>query len=218
MNLHDLDAIIFDFDGVLVESVDIKTQAFAALYADHGEKVVAQVEDYHLRHGGVSRFDKFRYFQIEILGRPPLDDREVSDLAGRFSKLVVERVVSAPMVAGAQKFLDHCRDRVPLFIVSGTPTSELDEILERRKLRQYFEGIRGSPGTKAENISELLLEHDINASRCVMIGDATADYEGARSNCVKFLGRVTENNENLFPDEVITFEDFSRLPETWYQT
>ncbi len=218
MNLHGLDAIIFDFDGVLVESVDIKTQAFAALYADHGEKVVAQVEEYHLRHGGVSRFEKFRYFQTEILGGTPLDDREVSDLAGLFSKLVVDRVVSAPMVAGAQEFLDRCRDRVPLFIVSGTPTSELDEILKRRKLRQYFEGIRGSPGTKAEHISELLVEHEIDASRCVMIGDAISDHEGAISNSVSFLGRVTENDKNLFPDDVITFEDFSGLPDTWPQT
>ena len=217
MNLHGLDAIIFDFDGVLVESVDIKRQAFAALYADHGEKVVAQVENYHLRHGGVSRFDKFRYFQTELLGGSPLDDREVSDLAGLFSKLVVDRVVAAPMVTGAQEFLDDCRGRVPLFIVSGTPTSELDEILKRRSLRQYFEGIRGSPGTKTEHIFELLLEHGIDASRCVMIGDAIADHDGATSNYVKFLGRVAENDKNRFPDDVITFEDFSCLPENWCQ-
>ncbi len=179
---------------------------------------MAQVEEYHVRHGGVSRFEKFRYFQTEILGGTPLDDREVSDLAGLFSKLVVDRVVSAPMVAGAREFLDHCRDRLPLFIVSGTPTSELDEILKRRKLRQYFEGIRGSPGTKAEHISELLIEHEIDASRCVMIGDAMADHEGAISNCVSFLGRVTENDKNFFPDDVITFEDFSGLPDSWSQT
>lgn len=215
MNLHGLDAIIFDFDGVLVESVDIKTQAFAALYADHGEEVVVQIEDYHLRHGGESRFEKFRYFQTEILGGPPLHDREVSDLAALFSKLVIDRVVSAPMVTGAQEFLDHCQDRLALYIVSGTPTSELDEILQRRNLRQYFEGIRGSPGTKAEHISELLVEYEIDASRCVMIGDAIEDHKGAMSNRLKFLGRVAENDKNPFPDDVIAFADFCCLPERW---
>ncbi len=215
MNLHGLDAIIFDFDGVIVESVNIKTQAFAALYTDHGEKIVAQVEGYHLRHGGVSRFEKFRYFQTEFVGGAPLEDNEVADLASRFSQLVIDRVVSAPMVKGAQEFLDQCKDQFPLFIVSGTPTSELGEILERRELRKYFGDFKGSPGTKAEHVSELLREYALDADRCVVIGAALADLEGAFANPVGFLGRVAENDENRFPDEVTTFVDFQHLPETW---
>lgn len=212
MILHGLDAIIFDFDGVLIESVDVKTRAFAALYADYGEKVVAQVEAYHLRHGGESRFDKFRYFQTEILGARPLDDREISELGELFSALVVDQVVAAPMVSGAQEFLNSCRRRLALFLVSGTPTSELDEILRRRNLREYFSGVWGSPGSKTQHISELLREHDICAGRCLMIGDAIADYEGAVSNSVSFLGRVAENNVNHFSSDVTTFTDFSSLP------
>jgi beta-phosphoglucomutase-like phosphatase (HAD superfamily) len=42
------DAIVFDFDGVLVESVDVKTQAFGALYAEYGDRIVEQVKAYHL--------------------------------------------------------------------------------------------------------------------------------------------------------------------------
>ena len=57
MNLAGLEAIIFDFDGVLVESVDVKTRAFASLYEKYGQKVVAQVEDYHLNNGGIARFE-----------------------------------------------------------------------------------------------------------------------------------------------------------------
>lgn len=217
MNLHGLDTIIFDFDGVIVESVHIKTQAFAALYADHGKKIVAQVEDYHLRHGGESRFEKFRYFQTEFVGGAALEDNEVADLASRFSQLVIDRVVSAPMVPGAQEFLDQCQDLFPLFIVSGTPTPELGEILERRGLGKYFKDFRGSPGTKAEHVHELLREYAIAADRCVVIGDALADLEGAVANDVKFLARVAENDENRFPDEVTTFVDFHHLPESWRQ-
>ena len=49
-----VDAIIFDFDGVLVESVDVKTNAFAMLYAEHGPDVVKRVVAYHQEHGGIS--------------------------------------------------------------------------------------------------------------------------------------------------------------------
>ncbi len=218
MNLHGLDAVIFDFDGVLVESVDVKTHAFAALYAEYGEEVVARVVDYHLHHGGISRFDKFRYFQTEILCGPPLDDETVANLAESFSSLVVDKVVATSMVTGAQAFLDECHGRIKLFVVSGTPTDELDEILRRRRLRDYFAAIYGSPASKGRNISELLHDHAIPASRTVMIGDAIADYEGAASNSVNFLGRVGKNTANPFSPDVMTFVDFSHLPAEWKES
>ena len=215
MNLQGLDAIIFDFDGVLVESISVKTQAFGDLYAEHGAEVVAQVENYHLCQAGISRFDKFRYFQTEILGGPPLDDREVAELAERFSRLVTDKVVLAPMVGGAQDFLDRCWHRLPMFVVSGTPTTELGVILERRELNKYFTDYWGSPTGKSENIAELLRKHDLTASRCVMIGDALADLEGAASNSVGFLGRVPEGHDNCFSADVTTFSDFHDLPASW---
>jgi len=215
MDLSGLDAIIFDFDGVLVESVNVKTEAFGALYADYGAAVVRQVEDYHRAHGGISRFEKFRYFQTQILGQPPLADSEVDELADAFSALVVDRVVAAPMVKGAQAFLNHARETLRLFVVSGTPTDELGEVIRRREMQQYFTGIWGSPNSKADNISALLQEHGLHADRCVMIGDALADYEGAIANAVPFLGRVAENDDNLFTATTTTFRDFSQLPESW---
>jgi len=215
MNLDGLDAVIFDFDGVLVESVDVKTRAFAALYVDHGDEVVEAIEDYHLRHGGASRFDKFRYFQTEILGGPPLTEHEVAELAAKFSTLVVNQVVAAPMVAGAQQFLDDCRGRLDLFVVSGTPTAELELIIRRRKLTPYFSGIWGSPESKAENMATLLCEHDLSANRCVMVGDALADRVGAAANAVAFLGRVPGDADNPFSGDITTFTDFTNLPEHW---
>ena len=82
---------------------------------------------------------------------------------------------------------------------------------------KYFKDFRGSPGTKAEHVHELLREYAIAADRCVVIGDALADLAGAVANDVKFLGRVAENDENRFPDEVTTFVDFHHLPESWRQ-
>ncbi len=215
MNLDGLDAIIFDFDGVLAESVDVKTRAFAALYADHSEKVIEAVKEYHLRNGGASRFDKFRYFQTELLHGSPLTEHQVAELAAAFSILVVDQVVAAPMVAGVRQFLDNCAGRLRLFVVSGTPTEELEVILKRRKLMTYFSGFWGSPESKAENISTLLNEHELGASRCIMIGDAIADYDGAVANAVRFLGRVASNTENPFSNDIVTFADFTDLPASW---
>ena len=45
--------IFFDFDGVLVESVEIKNHAFRTLYAEHGEDVVQKVLVHHTENGGL---------------------------------------------------------------------------------------------------------------------------------------------------------------------
>jgi len=215
MNLDGLDAIIFDFDGVLVESVNVKTQAFGALYEKYGDDIAQQVEEYHLAHGGVSRFEKFRYYQEHVLGMPPLSAAAESDFADAFSTLVVDKVVAAPMVAGAQEFLIGANALLPLFVVSGTPTAELGEVIRRRDMQGFFDAIWGSPHSKTENIAELLHEHNLSAKNCLMIGDALADYVGATANDVPFLGRVARHDDNLFADHVTTFEDFSALPASW---
>ena len=54
-----LSAVIFDFDGVIVESLDVKADAFRSLFADHPEHV-DQIVRLHRENLGVSRYEKFR--------------------------------------------------------------------------------------------------------------------------------------------------------------
>ena len=55
------DNIIFDFDGVITDSVNIKKEAFAELYSKYGSRIQKKVVNHHLEHGGISRFDKIKY-------------------------------------------------------------------------------------------------------------------------------------------------------------
>lgn len=103
IDLSAFQAIIFDFDGVVAESGDIKTQAFAELYQAYGDETVAQVVAYHTQNGGLSRYHKFRYFQQHLLNGPPLTSAEEKELDRHFSELVVEAVIAADAVAGADR-------------------------------------------------------------------------------------------------------------------
>lgn len=204
-------AIIFDFDGVVVESGDIKTQAFANLYRAHGETVMAEVAQYHRLHGGMSRYQKFHYFQQHLLKKPPLTPDEEQQLDRLFSELVVEAVIASETVPGAAELIRKEAARIPLFIASGTPEAELNTIVMRRGMASYFTAVRGSPTPKQALIADILSSHILSPERVLMIGDALIDYQSARMNGIAFLGRVRPGDDNPFPAEVNTLPDLSSL-------
>ncbi len=211
MRTLDWQAIIFDFDGVVVESGKIKTQAFAELYRRHGEDIVARVVQFHTQNGGMSRYRKFRHFQQHFLNQPPLTEAEEKELDRRFSELVVEAVVAAEAVPGAIELIRQQAGRIPLFVASGTPETELKVIVERRGLTPYFKAVRGAPALKSTIIAEILSAYALKPQSVLMIGDAIADLEGAQANGTAFLGRVHPNDPNPFPAQVEIVPDLRGL-------
>lgn len=210
MNSH-WQAIIFDFDGVVVESGKIKTQAFAELYRAHGEEITAKVVQFHTQNGGMSRYRKFRHFQQHFLNMPPLTEAEEKELDRRFSELVVEAVVATDAVPGAVELIRQQAGKIPLFVASGTPETELKVIVERRGLTLYFKAIRGAPALKQTIIADILAEYRLKPETVLMIGDAMADYEGAQANNTAFLGRVHPDDPNPFPAHIETVPNLRGL-------
>ena len=185
--------IVFDFDGVLVESADIKTQAFADLFAKW-PKYCAQMVAYHKANMGVSRYAKFRYFYEELLKEPYTD--EIGELlAARFSRQVFDRITMAPFVTGAKEFL--AATPLPLFIASGTPQDELEVICQIRGMVDFFKGIHGSPATKDLIVQRIMERYSFSPKELVFVGDAEADYKAAIDNGVHFILRRTPDNMSL---------------------
>jgi len=204
-------AIIFDFDGVIVESVDIKTKAFAELFEQERSEVVKKVIDYHLNNTGVSRYDKFRYIYKEILKRP-LRDEEFQILCDKFADLVVSRVIDAPYVKGAIEFLkDYVPKKYKCFLVSATPQKEIKEILQKRHIAHFFSVIYGASTKKSHAVREILNEENIMPIDTVYVGDAMSDYLAAKDNVVNFIARIN-NNESIFNDiDCIKVKDLQNL-------
>lgn len=203
-------AIVFDFDGVLVESVDVKTRAFVELYRPYGEVVMRAVAAYHLEHGGVSRHEKFRHFHRTLLGQTLSKDEE-DRLAARFSCLVEDAVVEAPWVAGAREFIEAHYREIPLHVASATPTDELLRIMSRRSMRDYFHLVAGAPQRKGSVLQQVIAAGGHFPGRVLMIGDALTDFDGAREARAAFLGRVAKAARNPFPDSVPVVEDLWQL-------
>lgn len=203
---------IFDFDGVLVESVDVKTKAFAQLFSAEGEEIVRKVVEYHLANGGISRFEKFRYYYRHFLNREYTESVE-HDLGEQFSKLVFNAVIEAPPVPGALETLKRLHAQIPLYVASGTPEDELRHIVERRGLSGYFKGVYGTPKTKTEILSLILAEEGIEPSEAVMVGDAMTDYCAAQECHTRFVGRVRSGDRIFDGIDAIKLPDLSNFRE-----
>ena len=178
--------IIFDYDGTIADSVNIKTKAFAELYRSYGEVVEKNVVKYHLAHGGVSRFDKFKYFHKEFLNID-LNKDKVQQLAHSFSKLVIDKVVNAPYIEGAFEFISNNYKKYSLFISTATPTNEIIEILNRKNLIQYFKDIKGSPESKIDHTQQIIAANNYLKNETVFIGDSDSDREAASKNNIPFV-------------------------------
>lgn len=189
-------AIFFDFDGVIVESVDIKTSAFAKLFEHEGQGIVKKVVDYHLNNTGISRYEKFKYIYKEILNRP-LNEREFKALCDKFSRLVMNEVIRAPYVKGAKEFLENYLSRYSYFVLSATPQEEIEEILKRRNLSSFFRGIYGAPTKKSDAIKDILFKGELKPIQALYVGDAMSDYAAAQDNCVNFVARINNNNSKF---------------------
>jgi phosphoglycolate phosphatase-like HAD superfamily hydrolase len=180
-------AVVFDFDGVIVESAGIKTRAFEALFAETPSLIPA-IREYHLREAGISRHVKIHHIRTKMLGLP-FDSAAERALAERFGDLVEVEVMRAPLVPGAAEFLARPSAR-PYFIASGTPETELRRIADARGLTPAFAGVFGSPTPKPEILRAILAAHIWQPWEVAFVGDGESDRDAALETGVPFIARV----------------------------
>ncbi|MFL2565853.1 MAG: HAD family hydrolase [Schleiferiaceae bacterium] len=190
-------AYIFDFDGVIKESVRVKSDAFMKLYEDEGVEFQRRIELFHLRNGGVSRYEKFKVWN-RWLGRDDSNE-SIDELSKKFSNLVVENVVSSPYIKGAIDAIKKIKNSSLLsFVATGTPDNEIISIMSRLKLSSSFKEIHGSSRNKSEIIEDVIERYHLETDKILFIGDAQTDYYAAINLGLDFYLRLTDYNKDWF--------------------
>ena len=205
-------AIIFDFDGVIVESVQVKTDAFAEIYHPYGQDVMQKVIKHHEAHGGISRFEKFKLYHKEFLGID-LTKQKIEKMSKKFSNLVLEKVISAPYVKGSYEFISKHNHNYDFFISSATPKDEILKIVKARGLLKFFKGVYGSPKKKDEHVQQILNRKNYKEYEVVFIGDAHSDRNAAKVNNIEFIARIQSKESCLF-DEKNKINDLRNIRHT----
>jgi phosphoglycolate phosphatase-like HAD superfamily hydrolase len=182
-----LQLIILDFDGVIVESNDIKDRVFRKIF-DRFPEYREELWQYHKNHISVSRYEKFDHL-LEKIGRK--DDLGFkTELLNSFSFNTMELMKTVPFVKGAKEFLDHLFGKLPLYLASVTPIDDLDIILDNLGIRSYFKAVYGCPPwTKPNAVRDILQRENAKAELAVLIGDSYGDQRAAKETGIQFIGR-----------------------------
>jgi phosphoglycolate phosphatase-like HAD superfamily hydrolase len=192
LQLSDYDVYIFDCDGVILDSNQLKIKAMReALYECLGkhEKIDECIE-YFKRNFGTSRFNHINVFVSDILGLPVSERKKnYNRLLCCYSTQCKKLYLKAELTPGVLEFIQGLAGKK--YIASGSEQNELIEVFKRRGLDMHFEKILGSPEAKVNLVSNILKDMRCNA---VMFGDAISDMKAAIDNSIDFIAYLPYSN------------------------
>ena len=205
-----LDAILLDVDGVLIDSLRVKGEAFATAFADRPD-LHDEIVALHLASGGVNRIEKISRMHVLAFGRQPTEG-ELTVRVDAFAAAVRDGVIAAPEIPGAEAALRAWSGVVPLHAVSATPQDELDAILEARGIASLLTSVEGWPPGKSDLVGGLLERRRYRPQRCVVVGDSREDLAAATSNDTLFI-QVSSTHATDLPEATTVIRDLTGLDE-----
>jgi phosphoglycolate phosphatase len=195
--LQDVELLVFDWDGTLMDSEGRIVASMQAAFVDLGREpppsaavrsvIGLGLEEAMLRLPGVAADEPLD----EIIARY------------RYHYLVADKTPT-PLFEGAQALIEtlHARGRL-LAVATGKSRRGLDQALDQTGLRAYFHATRCAEETASKPhpgmLHELMDELGMRPSETLMIGDTDYDLQMAKNAGVRALavGYGTQPREHL---------------------
>ena len=191
-----IDAVVFDMDGVLIESEEVWDSVREAYVRERGGRYDEEIQRAMM---GMSSQEWSRYLH-EVAG--------VGDAPDAINDAVVERMLAAyrvqlPLIDGAVDAVQRLAARYPLAVASSSNRPLIDTVLEIAGLKQYFratvsseEVARGKPAPDV--YLETARRLDVPPARCAAVEDS---HSGIRSAKAAGMRVVAIPNPSYPPDE-----------------
>tara|TARA_X000000368_G_scaffold412479_1_gene398933 strand:- start:866 stop:1498 length:633 start_codon:yes stop_codon:yes gene_type:complete len=194
MNLQKYKTIFWDFDGVIINSDEVRTEGFRFIFSNFTPKQINNIVEYHLNNGGLSRYDKIDYF-FDVILKTEVSLKYKEQFITKYSDFCFRRLCNKNLlISNSLKFILKNFNLFNFHIVSASDQVELKRIAKDLSIEKYFKTIVGSPTTKIKNIEKLISTYQYNKEECCLIGDSKNDKIAAENNRIDFYGY---NNHNL---------------------
>ncbi len=188
LKIQEYKSIVFDCDGVILNSNKIKTRAFRVASSPFGYEASRSLENYHLRNGGVSRYAKFDYFLENIVSINSKKNKELylKKMLKIYSEETEKGLLDSEITYGLHSLRTKTKDS-SWSIVSGGDQDQLRSIFAKKEIIHLFNGgIFGSPNTKNEILKRELGRGSIKLP-ALFLGDTELDHRVSISNGLDFI-------------------------------
>lgn len=206
-----MSAVVFDFDGVIVDSEPLHLRAYQEVLAAHGATLTA--DEYYSTYLGYNDEDMIRFVARDRGWN--FDEQQIEALVAEKMRVFDDIIATTDtLYPGARACIERLAGAFPLGIASGALPHEIRAMLDRAGLLHHFRFIVGSgdtPNSKPApdpylRAAEL---HAVPPQACVAIEDSRWGLESARTAGMKTIG-VTHTypaDQLGAPDRVVTSLD-----------
>lgn len=173
--------IVFDFDGTLIDSNQLKYDAFFKLFPFDAppKNIIEEVLDefleesrYVILRGILKRVDTETTNEYEL-------DNRVQELATEYNDIVVDGAKHCKEKPGAKEALESLSKKYKLYLNSSTPEASLKDIVKYRKWGNYFCDIFGYPNDKKIALLNIIKKESVNPDEILVVGDGMSDVDSA---------------------------------------
>ena len=184
-------SIIFDFDGTIIDSNEIKLKCFIDLFSDQ-EFLKNDLIHFISSLGDVDRFTVIRVCG-ERFFQGKYSEYDIQTKIESFNEECFRRILIANKISCVVEFIKTASSmNYDLFISSATPENELVKIIKALDLSQYFQKVLGGPNSKVHHINTILEHRGLSAAEVVYIGDSDIDQTSATITGCHFIGIINK--------------------------
>jgi len=182
-----IEAIIFDFDGIIIDTESPDLEVWQDCYRAHGLDLTLDVWAKRVGHNEDDSFDPVAHFE-KITGQP-------FDPALRQANVqrYLDRCASQPILPGVTALLQAARDHgIPLAIASSSYRKWVERWLRHHNLWHYFACIRTRDDVaKGKPAPDLYLSAaaclGVPVERCIAIEDSPIGMQAALSAGIRCI-------------------------------
>jgi phosphoglycolate phosphatase len=194
--LDEFSSLVFDFDGTLVDSNNIKREMFFEV----SKHLLGSAKELTIIFEEKLNWTRKEIFQELANSLCPAAERVqvAQQLMISYGEGCFSKISAAPEIHGAHDLLEKLSaENINVFISSATPIEDLTSLVKARNLGCFIKSSFGAPTTKEQHLREIASASTCPRDQILMVGDADTDEFVAKNFGCQFVRVAREKCERI---------------------